>query len=91
VRDGREILHGIVVQFFAVQPRIGGERETVDEQGVAVGRRMGDQFGGDDGAGAGAIVDDDGLAERGRQFRGERARQRVVETAGTTILIGLVG
>src|SRR5207247_9746269 len=61
--DKGEILDA-VVRELAVQARVDRMRVGITEvQRVAVGRRLGDDLGGDRSAGAGPVVDDDLLAE----------------------------
>ena len=62
-RDRREVLERIVGEL-AVEERVHHQR-AVDrhQQRVAVGAGLGDRLRADDGVGAGAVVDDDLLAE----------------------------
>src|SRR5215207_304603 len=48
---------------------------------MPVGRGLGDCIGADDAAGAGPVVDDNGLAERLLEIRLDQSRDRVVEPA----------
>ena len=50
--------------------------------GVAVGRRLRDEVGGDHAAGAGALLGDDGLAGVGGDPLRDRAREQVGDAAG---------
>src|SRR6185295_7634321 len=54
-----------------------------DQQSVAVGRRLGDEVGGEAAAGAGAVLDDDRLAERAADRLAQRARDVVGGAAGS--------
>ena len=59
------------------------KRAGIGEQdGVAVGRALGDRAGCERAAGAGAIVHHDLLAERLAHLLGHHARQRIVAAAG---------
>jgi len=80
--DEREILDAIVREL-AVQARVDRMRGGIAEvQRVAVGGRPGDDLGGDRGAGAGAVVDDDLLAEILRQPGTEGSREHVGDSPG---------
>ena len=80
-RDRLEILHHVVGQIL---------RRGIDDVGlvvadgerVAVGRRARDAADADAAAGAGDVLDDDGLAERGLHPLGHDAGQRVGRPAG---------
>ena len=92
--DRREALERIVGQPL-VERRIDRERDLrAHHQGVAVGRRLGDEFGGELIVGAGPMLDD-GLAAPGLR---EALRQDAAETvdtppgaAGATIVTGRLG
>jgi len=78
---GREVLHevGVRVARHLVQDVAHGG----DQQRVAVGSRLRDKIGRDVACGAGAIVDDDALAQRAHHVLGELAGDDVVGRAGT--------
>jgi hypothetical protein len=59
---------------------VGGD--GVQEEGVAVGLRLGDLRSGDRAAGAGAIAGDDGLPEGVGELRADDARDEVGSAAG---------
>ena len=82
-RDRREVLAGIVGQLL-VERGVGGQRAgRRHEQRVAVGRRLRRRGRRDHGAAAGAVLDDDRLAEPLLELRLElRARQDVHGAAG---------
>lgn len=61
-----------------VEREIGG---ACDEQGVAVGRRFRGEFRADQRPGAGAILDDDRLAECLRHFFRDDARDQIEAAA----------
>ena len=57
-------------------------RERRQQQGITVGRRFGDGFGGDIAAGTGARLNDDGLSPFFRQTLAQQARRYVGGPAG---------
>ena len=68
----------------AVSRRIDDHcRVECHQQRVAVGIGLGDHVGADIAVGAGAVVDDDLLAECFAEFLADGARQRVGRTAGS--------
>src|SRR6476619_5514801 len=67
---------------FVVERRVDGGCRPGRKKCVAVGRRAHDHFSGCVGAGAGPVLDDDGLAEVLRQPLPDQARENVVRTAG---------
>ena len=80
-RDRREVLRRIVGQLL-VERRVGGERAgRHEEQRVAVGRRLGDRGRGDHRAAAGAVFNDDRLAEPLFQLRLELPARHDVHRA----------
>ena len=80
-RDGREVLQGVVGQRL-VQRRVGRVADVGHEQGVAVGRGLGDDVGADDAARAAAVLDHHGLAEVFGERRHDAARDDVGAAAG---------
>jgi hypothetical protein len=81
-RDRSEIADDVEVELL-VERRIDGSGRTDHHEGIAVGRRPHGRFGRDIGAGAGPVLDGEGLAELLRQRlrhqpRGDvdRARRR---------------
>src|SRR6185312_10796649 len=60
--DRRQVLFGVERQVL-VQRDVGGDLQIVQQQRVAVGRRLRDLVGGDDGAAAADVLDDDRLLE----------------------------
>jgi hypothetical protein len=79
---GAEVLHRIVGQL-GVDGGIDGHRPARrDQQRVAVGRRLGDDLGGDDRLRARLVVDHDRLAELVLQLGRDDARDQVVAAAG---------
>ena len=81
LRDRREVGDRVVRQRLE-QALVHDERVDLHEQRVAVGLGARDALAADVAAGAGDVVDDDGLAERLRQVRGELARDEVDSRAG---------
>ena len=80
--DGGEIAKRVVRQLLADR-RIDQKRIRGDQIGVAVLRRVRDRGGGEDGAGAGPVLDHDGLAAPAcRQHLGEDARDHVGRATG---------
>ncbi len=80
--DRREILARVVADV-AVERRIDRERAgAAEHQRVAVGRGLRHRARGDRAAGAGAVLDDDVLAERLAHLLGDDARHHVVAAAG---------
>jgi hypothetical protein len=75
-RDVREIPQGMV-RDGAVHRRRDGGGDVAAEQGVAVRRRLRDEVAAEDPAGAGAVLDDDRVAERSRQLLREAAADEV--------------
>src|SRR5204862_1301963 len=61
VDDGREIAHRVVRQLRIQVRRDGDRRIRGEEQGVAVGGRLGDVIGAYGAARAGAVLDHDRL------------------------------
>ncbi len=80
--DRRERLDRIVGQF--VEPRVDRMRQRNDQDGVAIGCRMGRKLGADHAAGAGAVVDDHLLAELLAELGADHAPDHVVAAAGRT-------
>ena len=79
-RDRREGLQRVDGQL--VKRRIDRMRDGDDQQRVAVGRRLRHQFGADDAAGAGLVLDDELLAEPlAEAAQLDDARQDVVQPA----------
>ena len=78
--DTGEIAHRIERQV-AVEAGHRGEPAVRQQQGVAVGARMGRRLHADDAAGAAAIVDHDGGAEVRRQRLAEHARHGIDRAA----------
>jgi hypothetical protein len=77
----REILDRVVGHLL-VEVRADDVRGRDHHERVAVGRCLRD-FGGADGrSGAGLVLDDDGLADRGRELLLQDARRDVGESAG---------
>ena len=70
-----------IVLHVAGQRRIDHQRRAAGIDRVAVGRRLGDEVGGDGGRRTGAVVDQHRLAELGRQLVGIDARHGVVHAA----------
>ena len=80
--DRREILDRVVAQV-AAQCRIDRDRaHRGEEQGVAVGVRLGDVFGRDRAVRARPVLDDDGLSEQSSEPLGEEARDEIGGAAG---------
>ena len=81
-RDRLEVLQR-VVSDRAEEMRIDRERPGIaHQQRVAIGRRLGHEGRADTAAGAGLVLDDEGLPERGAQPLGDRARIEVGAAAG---------
>jgi hypothetical protein len=76
LRDRRKIAQRVVRQVL-FHDVIDGERARRHEQRVAVRRRAGRRLRADDGARAGPVVDDEGLAHRLRESLPEQARDGV--------------
>ena len=93
-RDRHEVLDR-VVRHLRIERRVDRLRaDRSHQQRVAVGRRLGDEVGAEVAAGAGLVLDDEGLAEGLAELGRERARQDVGRAAGangTTMRTGLVG
>jgi len=66
-RDRREVVHRIVVDLL-VEHRIERQRARHHQQRVAIGRRAGDRLDADHVAGAGAVLHEELLLERGREM-----------------------
>ena len=67
-----------IVRQAAVEINIGDHRlRGAEQQGVAIGGRLRREFGSDDAARAAAIIDDELLAEYGRDTRAEFACRMV--------------
>ncbi|MPM72283.1 hypothetical protein SDC9_119256 [bioreactor metagenome] len=62
---GREVLDRVIAEL-AVQRLVGGHADGGNHQRVAVGRGLGHEVGADVAARAGAVLDDEGLAQRAR-------------------------
>ena len=92
--DRREILDRVVAEV-AAQCRVDRDRpHRGEEQGVAVGVRLGDVFGRDRAVRARPVLDDDGLSEQSSERSdSRRATKSVVPPAvkATTSLIGRLG
>ena len=81
-RDRHEVLDR-VVRHLRIERRIDRLRaDRSHQQRVAVGRRLGDEVGAEVAAGAGLVLDDEGLAERLAELRREGAREDVGRPAG---------
>ena len=80
-RNRRDVARKIVVEF-SVERDVDRMRGRDHEQRVAVRRRIHDCLGGDIAAGAGAVLDDELLAEPLRQALTHEPRQDVGDTAG---------
>ena len=78
--DRQEILLGVERQRL-VERHVGRDLQIVDEQGVAVGRRARDALAGDVGAAAADVLDDEVLAELGRELRADLPRHLVGRAA----------
>ena len=79
--DRDEILLGVVVQLL-VERGVGGEDAVVaHQQRVAVGSGTGDLLGGDVAAGAGPVLDDEGLVQDVLKPPADDARQHVARPA----------
>ena len=75
--DRRKILHRIVGQVRIEMRADAVGRDRVEQQRVAVGVRLGDARGRRRAAGAAAIDDDDGLAERIGELGADHPRDEV--------------
>ena len=75
-RNGREIVDRVVGRF-GIRELVGHEGQGVDEQRVAIGRRVFRHLGADHASGAAAIVDDDLLAKHLAQVRAQNARDEI--------------
>ena len=64
-----------------IQRRVGGVARKYHQQGVAVGRGLRCHPGADGAAGAGAVVDDHGLAELGADTVADHPRQQIGDAA----------
>jgi hypothetical protein len=72
-----------VERHLAHHERNGGQRRSaVDADRVSVGRTLGEGIDPRQAAGAGAVLDDDLLAERGAKSVSQRAREQIGGTAG---------
>ena len=80
--DRREILHRVVAEVRIKVRADAVGRDGVEQQRVAVRVGLGDARGRDGAAGAGAIVDDDRLAERVGELRADDPRDEVGRPAG---------
>ena len=80
-RDGREIFFRVVRHFREHAGRDGISNRH-RQQRVAVGRRLDCDLGAYHAAGSRTVVDDDLLAEGGRQFLRDCARDHVGRSAG---------
>ncbi|KAG1195525.1 hypothetical protein G6F35_013181 [Rhizopus arrhizus] len=80
--DRREVLERVIGQVRVQSGVDAGQALAGQRQGVAVGARLGDEVRAYDAARAGAVFDDDGLAQTFRQILGQRAGQDVGKTAG---------
>ena len=81
-RDEPEVRERVEGRFL-VEARIHRERRAERrEQGVAVGRRLGDELGGDIAGSAGTRVDQKGLLERWRELVRNRAGDEIERRAG---------
>jgi hypothetical protein len=81
-RHRQQILVRIVIDAFEPMLVDGDFGGLPDQQSEPVRRRCDDAARADGAAGAGAIFDDDVLAERDRKLRRDRARHHVAGTAG---------
>ena len=81
MRDRDEVLLGVERQRL-VERDVRRNLQIVDEQRVAVGRRARDALAGDVGAAAADVLDDEVLAELGRELRRDLARHLVGRPAG---------
>ena len=75
-RDRRDVADEVEIKLV-VKRRIDGVRRAHQEQRVAVRCRLHDRLGGDIGAGAGSVLDDERLAELLRQPLTHQAREGV--------------
>ena len=83
-----------VERQLVVELRIDRVRRQREQDRVAVGRRLRDDIGADVAGSAAAVVDDDRLAQRGRERFVQDPRDNIgaaTRRIGTTNLIGLVG
>ena len=80
-RNRREVLFAVVGQF-GIERRIGGVARKHHQQRVAVGFGLRDRAGSDGAAGAGAVVDDDGLTELLADVLADQPRQNVGDASG---------
>ena len=82
IGDRREVLDRIVAGLGIGHRNDDGERQRIDAEGVAVGLGGGDRLHADDAGGAGAVLDEELLLERGREMIGGDARELIGGAAG---------
>jgi hypothetical protein len=81
-RDRREVAQRVVAEL-RIERRVDRHRAGVGHpQRIAVGRRLGDELGADRAAGAGLVVDHDGLPERALQLVDEQSCVRIERATG---------
>ncbi len=80
-RHRRDVAHEVVAEVLH-QRRVDGVRRRGEEQRVAVGRRPHHRFGAERAAGAGPVLDHDGLAQLPRQPLRGKPRDDVDLAAG---------
>src|ERR1700730_2134112 len=82
-RDRYKILDRIAVQAFVYEWVSGKRRVGPHQQRIAVRRLMMDVLRRQRSIGARAILDDDGLSERGTKLVADDAAKRITSAAGT--------
>ena len=81
-RDRREVLERVVGKPLVHRrvDRVSGH--VLEPDGVAVGRRLRDEIGGERRSGAGLVLDDDLLSDRRGDLRRQRSSEDVGDAAG---------